>query len=116
MRIRVVGERPLVSTVRKCFAVAGASAFLLMIGYRAMGPSGYMLWQQREQEKQKLEREVRQLTLEHVRLAGEVERLKNDPKAIEKVARQELKLAKPDEYIYVLPAPTATTRRSADER
>jgi cell division protein FtsB len=105
MRIRVVGDKPLISTIRQCFVVAGASAFLLVIGYRAMGPNGYMLLQQREREKQKLERDVRQLTLEHVRLSGEVEQLKNDPKAIEKVARQELKLAKPGEYIYVLPAP-----------
>jgi cell division protein FtsB len=93
----------MLSTVRRFFAVAGAFAFLLVLGYRAMGPSGYILLQQREMEKQKLEREVRQLTLEHLRLASEIEHLKNDPKAIEKMARQDLKLAKPDEYIYVLP-------------
>jgi cell division protein FtsB len=110
MRIRIVGDRPLVSTIRQCFAVAAASAFLLMIGYRAMGPNGYMLLQQREQEKKKLERDVQQLTLQHLNLVNEVDQLKNDPRAIEKVARQELKLAKPGEYIYVLPPPPNPSR------
>jgi len=110
MRIRIVGDRPMLSTLRQFFAVAAACAFLLVLGYRAIGPKGYLLLQQKESEKQKLEHEVRQLTLEHIRLSGEVEQLKNDPKTIEKLARQELKLAKPGEYIYVLPAPSPKGR------
>lgn len=105
MRIRVIGDRPLVSSIREVFVVAGVSVFLLGVGYRAMGPKGYQLLQARETEKHKLERDVRQLTLEHLRLSNEVEQLKNDPKAIEKLAREELRLAKPGEYIYVLPTP-----------
>jgi cell division protein FtsB len=77
---------------------------MLAVGYRALGPSGYLLLQKRQAEKEKLEQDVRRLAVEHIRLASDVEQLKNDPKSIEKVAREELKLAKPGEVIYVLPA------------
>ena len=82
------------------------SVFLLAIGYRTIGPKGYLLWQQREREKQGLRSDVRNLMIENLRLRGEAERLdKADPKTMERLARQELRLAKPGEVIYVLPPP-----------
>ena len=84
--------------------MAGISIVLLAVGYRALGPKGHILLQQREAEKHRLEREVRDLTVQHVRLSSDVDQLKKaDPQTMERLARQELRLAKPGETIYVLP-------------
>ena len=92
-----------------------ASVFLLSIGFR--GFTKYVQLHELQVEKEKNEVIVRQLTVENMRRANEVERLKNDPKTLEDLARRELKLAKPEETIYLLPASEqTTTRRSAAER
>jgi cell division protein FtsB len=54
--------------------------------------------------------EIRELTIRNIQLNRDVQKLGNDPKAIEDVARQDLKLAKPGEYIYVLPPETPPKR------
>jgi cell division protein FtsB len=40
---------------------------------------------------------------ENRRLDAEIKALKSDPKAIEKEAREQLRYAKPGEFIYLLP-------------
>jgi cell division protein FtsB len=101
------------STVRRAFAVAALSLGLLAMGYRALGPKGYLLFQQREQEKQSLEHQFHELTLEHLRLSQEEDQLKNNPKAMERMAREQLRLVKPGEVVYMLPAPAPATRTPA---
>ena len=86
--------------------MAACSVCLLGMGYRALGPHGYIALQKREAEKSRLLDEVHSLTIENIRLSSDVEKLKNDPRTMENLARQELKLAKPGEYIYVLPPET----------
>jgi len=90
-------------TLWRMFIVAVVGVGLFAVVHRAMGPNGYLAFQQRERQKQELEREVRELTIRNIQLSRDVEKLGSDPKAIENVARQDLKLAKPGEYIYVLP-------------
>ncbi len=48
---------------------------------------------------------MRRLTEENERLDRQIRRLRNDPQAIERIAREEMKLARPGEVIYTLPAP-----------
>jgi cell division protein FtsB len=88
------------------FAVTAVAASLLAMGHRALGPNGYLTLQKREQQKHDLERQVRDLTIRNIQLNRDVQKLGSDDKAIEGVARQDLKLAKPGEYIYVLPPET----------
>ena len=58
---------------------------------------------QQNQEKRAVEEEVRKLTLENLRLMNRVESLRNNPHEVEALARQEMKLTRPGEKIFVLP-------------
>ncbi len=60
------------------------------------------LRRQREQLVRAAE-EVAELEAQNKRLAAEVEALRTDPRAVEKVAREELNLVKPGEVVLVLP-------------
>ncbi|HXS78459.1 MAG TPA: septum formation initiator family protein [Terracidiphilus sp.] len=82
------------------FAVALALAFAWSV---INGRHGLSSWYgQRTQEKQ-LKNEIQQLQDENTRLRQHVERLKNDPDAIEHEAREKLHYARPGEVIYSLP-------------
>lgn len=80
-----------------------AGVFVLLLGYQVVGPGGWMALREREREKQALEEDIRRLTLENLRLVRQVQALRTDPQAIERVAREEMKLVRPGEVVYVLP-------------
>lgn len=83
------------------FAVLLALAFAWSV---FNGRHGLSTWyQQRTQEKQ-LQHEIHDLQQENAHLRDHVDRLKNDPDAIEHEAREKLHYAKPGEVIYTLPA------------
>jgi cell division protein FtsB len=68
------------------------------------GRHGLSMWyQQRSQEKQ-LKQEIDDLQRENAHMRTHVDRLKNNPEAIEHEAREKLHYAKPGEVIYTLPA------------
>ena len=82
------------------FAVALALAFAWSV---VNGRHGLSTWyRQRTQEKQ-LTHEIDELQQENAHLRQHVDRLKNDPDAIEHEAREKLHYAKPGEVIYTLP-------------
>ncbi len=91
--------------MRRTVAVIVAASFMLVAGYEAIGPNGLMTLLQQSRERREVEEEVRKLTLENLRLMNRVESLRNNPHDVEALARQEMKLARPGEKIFVLPAP-----------
>jgi cell division protein FtsB len=62
------------------------------------------VYQQKKQDAHSLELQVRSLQKENDLLKGHVERLQNDPNAIEHQARETLHYTRPGEVIYTLPA------------
>jgi len=50
-----------------------------------------------------IESEIRKLDSENQQLTTEIKALRTDPTAIEKLAREELKLVKPGEVVLVIP-------------
>lgn len=52
-------------------------------------------------EKRKIEARIGQIDKENLVLKEKIKRLSRDPEYIEKVAREELGLARPDEIIYI---------------
>ena len=69
------------------------------------GPNGMVVYRQKKAEYQVLQKEVENLQKENDSATDEVKALKEDPKTIEKEAREQLHYAKPGEVIYVAPAP-----------
>jgi cell division protein FtsB len=88
----------------------GAAALLALgLGYHVIfGQNGLTVYQQKKQDTQSLERQLHSLQKENDQLKGHVERLQNDPNAIEHQAREELHYTRPGEVIYTLPASTGS--------
>ena len=75
-----------------------------------------MVYSHKLAEHRALDKEILQLKEENERLAHHVRALKNDPKTIEKEAREQLRYARPGEVIYTLPQSTPTTSTVTAER
>jgi cell division protein FtsB len=84
----------------------GAAALLaISMGYHVIfGQNGLTVYQQKRQDAESLDRQLRSLQRENELLKGHVDRLQNDPNAIEHQAREELHYTRPGEVIYTLPA------------
>jgi cell division protein FtsB len=57
-----------------------------------------------QKEAASIQREIDQIDQENRKLQENVKALKSDPAAIERIAREEMGLARPGEYIFKLPA------------
>jgi cell division protein FtsB len=72
------------------------------------GKHGLSVWEHERAQDRALQKEILELQQENAAMAQQVERLKSDPDAIEREAREKLHYAKPGEVIYALPeAPAA---------
>lgn len=92
-------------TWRRTTATAVAGALALGMGYGVVfGHNGLTAFQQKREEEHRLRDQMQQLERENARLRGHVDRLQNDPGAIEHQAREELHYTRPGEVIYTLPA------------
>ena len=81
-----------------------AALLALGMGYHVIfGQNGLTVYQQKRQDAQTLDRQLRSLQRENDLLKGHVDRLQNDPNAIEHQAREELHYTRPGEVIYTLP-------------
>lgn len=93
-----------VSMERRKVATAAAALLALGVGYHVIfGANGLTVYEQKRQETNRLTLEMQTLQRENDLLKGHVDRLQNDPDAIEHQAREELHYARPGEVIYALP-------------
>jgi cell division protein FtsB len=91
--------------------IATAAAALLVLGFGShvvFGQNGLMAYDQKRQDTKTLDAELKNLQRENEVLKAHVDRLQNDPSAIEHQAREELHYTRPGEVIYALPAPKGT--------
>ena len=100
---------------RRRFATGAAALLSLAIGYHVVfGQNGLTEYRQRRANAQELQRQAQDLERENDALKGHVERLANDPDAIEHQAREELHYTRPGEVIVTLPNEPAQAPRPAD--
>jgi cell division protein FtsB len=76
---------------------------LLVTWHVIHGQHGLSVWEQKRSEDRALQREIQELQQENAQMRQQVDRLKSDPEAIEREAREKLHYAKPGEVIYALP-------------
>jgi cell division protein FtsB len=97
---------------RRKLATVGVGALALMMAYGVVfGHNGVTMFLHKRQEARSLQQQMQQLQLENERLRGHVERLQNDPGAIEHQAREELHYTRAGEVIVTFPpAPNATAQ------
>jgi len=80
----------------------GLLLFALVV-HDIFGTHGYLAMRRTQREINKVKANIEQLNKENVQLEEEVKQLKSDPRKIEKIARDELGLAKPGEVIIKIP-------------
>jgi len=98
---------------RRKFATAGIVAVLFVGAYYVVfSANGLMAYQQKRQESRDLDRQIKTLQQQNGAMEQEIKALKNDPKTIEKEARERLRYARPGEVVYTLP----TAQAPAQER
>ena len=90
---------------RPAGTVLAVGLALLLMGHVINGKHGLSVWQRNRAEDRALQKEIGDVEQENAELRKEIERLKTDPDAIEREAREKLHYAKPGEVIYALPAP-----------
>jgi cell division protein FtsB len=101
---------------RKAVTVAVA-ALAIGLGYHVIfGQNGLTAYEQKRHDARVLESQMKSLERENELLKGHVDRLQNDPNAIEHQAREELHYTRPGEVIYTLPATTASVPNNTSKK
>lgn len=97
--------RPRLFTWRRKAATTLAGLLALVMAYGVVfGHNGLTAYQAKRTEEHRLKEQMQQLEKENSRLRGHVDRLRDDPSAIEHQAREELHYTRAGEVIYTLPA------------
>jgi cell division protein FtsB len=95
---------------RYAATILGAAILLLGI-HDILGSHGFLAMRRTQKEMDQLRSQVKQLNEENNRMAGEAQALKSDPQAVERIAREDMGLARPGEMIFKLP-PAPPARQS----
>ena len=91
---------------RKAATVAAGALAVAMAYGVVFGHNGLTAFAKKREEARSLQKQAQELQLENERLSGHVERLQDDPGAIEHQAREELHYTRAGEVIYTIqPAP-----------
>jgi cell division protein FtsB len=86
----------------------GVLAGLLFV-HVMFGANGMVVYKQKRAEYESLQRRIAQENKENEIYTRQIRGLKTDVKAIEKEAREQLRYARPGEYVYVPPAPASSS-------
>ncbi len=90
---------------RRRIATGAAAVLAVALGYHVVfGQNGLTAYEQKRQNAVSLDKDLATLRQENEVLKEHVDRLQNDPSAIEHQAREELHYTRPGEVIYTLPA------------
>jgi cell division protein FtsB len=87
---------------RKAWVVASAIALVALVVGSLFGDRGFLQLVAQRKRAAALVREVEELRAENQRLAVEIGSLRSDPRAVEKIAREELGLARAGETVFLL--------------
>jgi cell division protein FtsB len=94
---------------------------IVLLVHEIFGTHGFLALRQEKKEVESLRQQIRQLQQENSELDKQIKALKSDPKAIERLAREQIRLVRPGETIYTYPekdankdqAPLATQEKPA---
>jgi cell division protein FtsB len=76
---------------------------LALVVHTVFGEHGYLALRRQQREYERIRQEIQTLQEENRRLEEEIKALKSDPRMLERLAREELKMARPGEKVYGLP-------------
>jgi cell division protein FtsB len=94
--------RPETSLRRRAAALASLCALIALLVGALFGDRGVLHLLAQRERAERLQREIGELRGENARLVSEIEALRRDPRAIEKLAREQLGLAKGGELVFLI--------------
>jgi cell division protein FtsB len=78
-------------------------ALFALLAHDVFGPHGFIAMRRTQKEIEQVQEQIGKMNDENKSLADQVSSLKSDPKAIERIAREEMGLARPGEMIFKIP-------------
>ena len=87
---------------RQVWVVAGVILFVALVVGALIGDRGLFYLLEQRSRADALRQELDALRAENARLGSEITSLRSDPRAIERIAREELGLARPGETVFIL--------------
>jgi len=96
---------PTPSFLRRNARMILIALLLALLVHDVFGAHGFLAMRRNQKEIEQLRQEIRQVNEENRALAEQVKALKSDPRIIERIAREEMGLARPGELIFKLPTP-----------
>lgn len=116
-RTRVPAQVPvLFAFLRRHGGIVLGLTLLVVLVHDVFGPRGFLAMRRNQIEVQRLRDEIQKVHEENQRAAEHVKALKSDPKLIERIAREQMGLAREGERIYRIAPPQETTDTSAPPR
>ena len=82
--------------------ILGLALFALLV-HDVFGPHGFIAMRRTQKEIEQIREQIGKMNDQNKSLTEEVNSLKTDPKSIERIAREEMGLARPGEMIFKLP-------------
>ena len=89
-----------VATLRRYATYILVVVCLVLIVHEILGAHGFMALRQEKKQIESLQEQIRQLKDENAQLDKRIKQLQSDPKAIERLAREGMGLARPGELIF----------------
>ena len=87
---------------RKAWVLGTVIALIALVVGSVFGDRGILNLFDKRRQMESLRQEIEGLRAENARLSGEVAALRTSPRAIERLAREELGLASPDETVFLI--------------
>lgn len=91
-------------------------AILALTIHDIFGPHGFLAMRRTQLEIKQFSAEMQKLDKENQELSDEVTSLKTDPRMIEKIAREDMGLAKPGEFIFKMPGASDDGSKGAPKK
>jgi len=89
-----------VATLRRYATYILVLICIVLVVHEILGAHGFMALRQEKKEIESLQEQIRQLKDENAQLDKRIKELQSDPKAIERLAREGMGLARPGELIF----------------
>jgi cell division protein FtsB len=90
--------------------ILGLALFALLV-HDVFGPHGFIAMRRTQKEIQQVQEQIQKVNDENKSLTEQVNSLKTDPGSIERIAREEMGLARPGEMIFKLPDTAKTVAK-----
>jgi len=90
--------------LRRNMSIFLLAGLVLLLVQDLFGTHGVLAMRRAQKQAAQVKQEIEQIDQENRRLEDKVKSLKSDPQAIERIAREEMGLARPGEYIFKIPS------------